>query len=339
MPVTKSATSSSTLPIISFSDFRDDDPAGKDRVAQEIGEACENVGFLYLTDHGVPQATIDRVFAASKEFFALPTEVKHDPRLRSSPEWNRGYQPFGVKQYANATSPDLNEVFKYQRELAFDDPDILDGTRVHRLNKWPDEKAISPQWRDTLLEYFGEMEKLSARLLHAFALALDLPESYFDKFYRKPITQMSLVHYPPQPPKTATDYGIRPHADDTSFTILAQDSVGGLQVQSGDEWIDARPIPGAFVINIGNVMARWTNDRFASTMHRVYNHTGKERYSAPFFAIPDFDTVIECLPGCLQPGESPKFPPMHVGQSLQQRFSSNWSGKNTTPDTVGAAKA
>jgi len=334
----QAAENNLTLPIISMATFNDDNPEGKALVARQIGEACEKVGFFYLVDHGVSQTTIDGMFAAAKEFFELPDEVKLDPQLRASPDWNRGYQPFGVKQYANATSPDLNEVFKYQRELPANDPDIVDGNRVHRLNKWPDAKKLSPRWRETMVAYFGEMERVSAQLLHAFSIALDLPESYFDKYYRNPITQMSLIHYPPQPPKTATDYGIRPHADDTSFTILAQDSVGGLQVQSGDKWINARPIPGSFVINIGNVMARWTNNRFASTMHRVYNHSGRERYSAPFFAIPDFDTVIECLPGCLEAGEAPKFPPMHVGNSLQKRFASNWAGQSPTPDTVSGVK-
>ncbi|GAB5097687.1 isopenicillin N synthase family dioxygenase [Caballeronia sp. HLA56] len=322
-----------SVPVISFADFKDDDSAGRMRVAQKIQEACEKVGFMYLSDHGVPQEKIDRLFGAAKEFFALPEAVKLDHDLQSTPEWNRGYQAFGAKQYANATSPDLNEAFKFQRELEANDPDIVDGNRVHRLNKWPNNTVVPAMWRLTLLDYFGEMEKLSGRLLRAFALALDLPEDHFAKYYRKPITQISLLHYPPQEPKLDTDYGIRPHTDDTSFTILAQDDVGGIQVQSGDKWVDARPIPGTFLINIGNMMARWTNDRFASTMHRVYNHSGKERYSAPFFAIPDFDTVVECLPNCVAPGEAPKFAPMHVGQSLQKRFSSNWTGQTATPDT------
>lgn len=227
----------------------------------------------------------------------------------------------------------MNEAFKFQHELDPTDPDIIDGKRIHRLNKWPSETVDPEAWRLTLLDYFGEMEKLSGRLLRAFALALELPENYFAQFYRKPITQISLLHYPPQKLRLETDYGIRPHTDDTSFTILAQDEVGGIQVQIGDQWIDARPIPGTFLINIGNVMARWTNDRFASTMHRVYNHTGRERYSAPFFAIPDFDAVVECLPNCVAPTEEPKFAPMHVGHSLQKRFSSNWAGKAATPDT------
>ncbi len=130
-------------------------------------------------------------------------------------------------------------------------------------------------FRRTVLDYFGEMEtRLSHALLRAFALALELKEDYFLASFRKPQTQLSLLHYPPQPPAAPEDeYGIRPHADATAFTILYQDEVGGLQVQGHDGgWIAATPIQGTYVINIGDMMARWTNDRFASTKHRVFNH-------------------------------------------------------------------
>jgi isopenicillin N synthase-like dioxygenase len=321
----KALLNSESVPVISFAGFQNGSPTLQKRIAKAIGEACERVGFFYLSDHGVPQEKIDRMFLSAEEFFALPESVKLDPRLRSTPNWNRGYQPMAAKQFEGATSPDLNEAFKFQRELPEGDPDLRAGDRVHRANKWPDTVAAPVQWRNGLLDYFSEMEHLNTQLLSAFAIALDLPASYFHAFYRKPITQIILLHYPPQESPRETDYGLRPHTDATSFTILAQDEVGGIQVRSGERWIDAKPIHGTFLINIGDMMARWTNDKFASTMHRVYNRTGRERYSAPFFAIPDFDAMIECLPSCLGPGEAPKYPPLHVGRSLQNRFASNWA--------------
>lgn len=319
------------VPVIDFRPFLHGGGSGKARVAEDVRLACESVGFFYLSGHGVPQAKIDAMFAASKLFFDQPEETKLDPGLRITPERNRGYQPLKSRVYGNAGAPDLNEGFKIQRELPPDDPDVLAGNRVHGLNRWP---ANLPGLREPLVDYFNAVEALGKKLLGAFALALELPETWFHAFYTKPLTQITYLHYPAQPPSDPADhYGIRPHTDETSFTILMQDNVGGFQLRYKDEWIDARPIPGTFLINIGDWMARWTNDRFASTMHRAYNRTGRERYSAPYFAIPDFDALIECLPSCQGPGNPPRYPPRHVGASITKRFTTNWD-KNSLGKTA-----
>jgi isopenicillin N synthase-like dioxygenase len=216
------------------------------------------------------------------------------------------------------------EAFKLQRELTAADPELLAGNRVHQRNRWPEGY---PEFRETLLDYFEELTRLSTHLLRGFALALEIDEDYFLGSYTKPLTQVSLLHYPAQPPTAPADeYGIRPHADATAFTILAQDEVGGLQVQGSTvDWIEARPIPGTFVVNIGDMMARWTNDRFASTKHRVLNRTGRERYSIPFFGIPDFEAVVDCLPTCCGPGRPAKYPPLKVGDFINRKNSTDWS--------------
>jgi isopenicillin N synthase-like dioxygenase len=310
------------IPLIDFAPFLAGEAVGKQRVTGAIRDACEQVGFLYLANHGVPQAKIDAVFEAAQRFFALPDERKMDPSLRVTPQRTRGYQPLFARHYANTDAPDVNEAFKYQHDYPADDPDIVAGNRFHQTNQWP---ADLPGWRETLLDYFAEMERLSERLLRAFALALELGEDWFLRFYRKPLTQVTLLHYPPQPNQAPErQYGIRPHADSTAFTVLAQDEVGGLQVESRDGWIDAPPIKGAYVINIGDMMARWTNDRFKSTPHRVINLTGRERYSVPYFAIPDFDAVVACLPSCGSPDNPPKYPPLHVGDSITRKFAADW---------------
>lgn len=321
------------IPLIDFGAFVDGASAGKRRAAAAIRDACEQIGFLYLTNHGVPREKIDAVFAAAHRFFALPPERKQDPAIRVTPQRTRGYQPLFARHYANTDAPDVNEAFKYQHEYPPDDPDIVAGNRFHQTNQWP---ATLPGWRETLLDYFDEMERLSDRLLRAFALALDLEEEWFLAFYRKPLTQVTLLHYPPQPPQAPErQYGIRPHADSTAFTVLAQDAVGGLQVESRKGgWIDAPPIDGAFVINIGDMMARWTNDRFKSTPHRVINLTGRERYSVPFFAIPDFDAVVECLPSCQGPDNPPKYPPLHVGDAITRKFATDWRREGEAAKTA-----
>jgi isopenicillin N synthase-like dioxygenase len=314
------------IPLIDFAPFLVGDAAARQRVADEIAAACETIGFLYLKNHGVPEAKIATIFEAARFFFALPEAVRMRPELLTSPSQTRGYMTLRARHYPSTGAPDEMEAFKVQLELPADDRDIVAGNRIHQLNRWPQGY---PEFRATVLDYFAEMTRLSTELLRAFALALDLPENYFLQFYRKPMTQLSLLHYPPQAPSAPEDeYGIRPHADATAFTILAQDEVGGLDVKgAADRWIRAVPIPGTYVINIGNMMARWTNDRFASTLHRVFNRTGRERYSVPFFGIPDFDAVVSCLPTCEGPENPAKYRPMHAGEFTVRKFSTDWTGQ------------
>jgi isopenicillin N synthase-like dioxygenase len=310
------------VPVIDFAAFLLGTAEGKARVAEAICAACEDTGFFYLFGHGIAQSQIDAIFAASRRFFALPLEERL--KLKLMPRQNRGYQPLGSRMYGDkADAPDLNESFKYQHELAPDDPDIRDGNRVHAANRWPENL---PGWRDTLIAYYDQMERLTDALLRGFALALDLPEDYFRGFYTKPLTQINLLHYPPHPSATpGRQFGLRPHSDTTAFTILAQGDVGGLQVEHDGVWIEAPPLPGTFVINIGDMMARWTNDRFASTPHRVINRSGLERYSVPFFAIPDFDAVVACLPSCAGPGRPAKYPPLRVGDFMLDSNAKDWN--------------
>ena len=310
------------VPVIDFAPFLGGMTAGRTGVGKAVRDACESTGFFYLAGHGIPLPAVAAIFAASRRFFTLPLEERLKVRL--TPRQNRGYQPLGSRMYRDqADAPDLNESFKYQHELPPNDPDILDGNRVHARNQWPDGL---PGWRETLLGYYGQMERLTGALLGAFALALDLAEDYFGAYYTKPLTQINLLHYPPHPPLTpGRQFGLRPHSDTTAFTILAQDDVGGLQVEHGGEWIEVPPLADAFVINIGDMMARWTNDRFASTPHRVINRSGLERYSVPFFAIPDFDAVVACLPSCTGPDWPPKYPPLRVGDFMQASNARDWN--------------
>lgn len=314
------------IPLVDFGPFLSGRAEQKRRVAREIADACESIGFLYLANHGVPAGKIDGTFQAARFFFDLPESVRMQERLLCTAQKTRGYMPLKARHYPGTGAPDLMEAFKVQQELPPDDPDIRAGDRIHQINRWPEGQ---PAFRRTVQDYFDEMTRLSANLLRAFAIALDLEESYFLQFFRKPLTQLSLIHYPPQPPTAPEDeYGVRPHADATAFTILAQDEVGGLQVQSPTGgWIAARPVPGTFVINIGDMMARWTNDRFASTKHRVFNRTGRERFSLPFFGIPDFDAVVTCLSTCRGPDNPPKYEPLHVGEFMRRKFSTDWTKK------------
>lgn len=324
MSATTLARPVETIPIIDFAPFLHGTRADKLSVAGQVRDACETIGFLYLHNHGVPESKIAATLAAARHFFALPDSVRMDPDILTTPTRTRGYMRLGSRHYAGTGAPDLMEAFKVQQQLPPDDPDIVAGGRGQELNLWPKGEDA---FRGTVLDYFDEMTRLSHGLLRAFALALELDEEYFLASFRKPQTQLSLLHYPPQPPAAPEDeYGIRPHADATAFTILYQDEVGGLQVQGvSGQWIAAPPIPGTYVINIGDMMARWTNDRFASTKHRVFNRTGRERYSLPFFGIPDYDAVVECLPTCRSADNPAKYPPLKVGDFIKRKNASDWT--------------
>ena len=307
------------IPVIAIAALRDGASAAQATAAAEIGAACREIGFLYVTDHGVPETKIEAVRDAARSFFALPREQLL--AIEATRDHYRGYLPMGARAYSGRA--DLIHSFKMQIELPPDDPDIMAGKPLHMPNKWPEGL---PGFRATLLDYYAEMEMLSHAIMRGFALALGQEAEFFRPFFRKPLTQLSLLHYPPQASDAPEDqFGIRPHTDTSAFTILGTDPVGGLQVRPlGQEWVAAPHIPGTYLINIGDMMARWTNDEFTSTPHRVINSTGQERISVPFFANPDYDAVVTCMPQCQSPDRPPRYPPQHVGNFIHSRFTAGW---------------
>ena len=311
----------SEIPVIDIHALGGHDAGELRNVADRLGRACEEVGFFYVRRHGVPEDLVDAVFGAARAFFSLPIEAK--TRIPATREHYRGYMAMLARTYGKNGYGDYSEAFKMNIDLAPDDPDVVAGKPLHQLNKWPEDL---PGFRETLLRYFDAMHALQARLLRAFALVLDTDEDFFQGKFTKPLTQLTLLHYPPQPADRPEDeFGLRPHTDTSAITILAQDETGGLDVyhRSG-EWIAAPCIPGTFLVNIGDMMQRWTNDRFVSTPHRVINRTGRARYSIPFFANPDYDAVVECVPSCASADRPARYPPLHVGSYVYNRFTSQW---------------
>lgn len=271
------------IPVIDFAAFAGGNPAERTRVAAAIGRACETVGFLYLANHGVAQRLIDATFAASRQFFEQPPAE----RMKSAAtlaHW-RGYVPSKLEGEGGGVGGAI-ETYRFMLDLPPDDPDVVAGKPLHLPNRWPDHL---PGFRRTVEDYIEAMLKLSLALRHAFAMALGLDEAYFDAFYRRPLFQLSLLHYRPPKSLRAEDLeiGAGEHRDTGAFTLLMQDATGGLEVARKDgEWIAAPPLAGAYVINIGDMMMRWTNGRFLSTPHRVVNRALQPRYSIPFFANP-----------------------------------------------------
>jgi isopenicillin N synthase-like dioxygenase len=285
-----------------------------------LRQACLNLGFFYVTGHGVPQDLIDGVFAASRRYFSLPDDDKMIDLIDS--RFKRGYMPHGLSQMPGY-APDLKESYELALDLPVDDPDVAQGRLLHGPNRWP---AAQPWLRDAAEPYFEATMALGRRLLTVFAVSLDLDADYFHQFCAKPMMHMRLFHYPPQPPGDSDLlFGVRPHSDLGMLTILNQDPIGGLELQKRDgEWIAAPYIPGTFVVNIGDLFRVWTNDLYISTPHRVLNRTGRERYSVPTFFCLDYDTEVACLPTCLAPGETAKYPPVKAGDYVASRLSRSY---------------
>ncbi len=297
------------------------DPAG---VAAKVAEACERVGFLYVTGHGVAPELIEAAFAQTRALFDLPLPAKEAWHIRTSSA-HRGYIPLYEENTDPGDTADRKEAFDLGRDLGPDDPDVRAGKPLHGPNTWPDP-ALLPAFRPTVEAYEAEMQRLARVLLRAFALGLALPEDWFEDKVDRPLSNLRLLHYPPQSGRIERrEMGCGAHTDYGCLTILAQDEVGGLQLlNSAGEWVDAPPLPGSFVVNIGDQMARWTNDRFKATFHRVVNLSGRERYSLPFFFDPNYDTRVETLPSCLAPGEAPRHEPVLAGEWLAHRLNASF---------------
>jgi isopenicillin N synthase-like dioxygenase len=317
----KKTAEAQSLPIIDFGPFLSGKSNERASIAFQIGAACEDVGFFYIVNHGVAADLIDRMFGQARSFFAQPLDKKM--AIPVTRDHYRGYvasRALGRGQYGK---PDLFEGFKMQLDLGPDDPDVRAGKPLHQPNKWP---ADLPVFRATANEYWDAMMGLSNQLLRAFALALGEDESAFLPFFRKPLAQLSLLHYVPEPDDAVESrFGINPHRDTGAFTILTQDNTGGLEVgRRAGGWIPAPSVDGAYLINIGDMIQRWTNDRFVSTPHRVINPARRDRMSIPFFANADFDAVVTCLPSCIEPGKPARYPPLDVGEFMVHRYSRNF---------------
>jgi len=310
------------IPIIDFGAMLGTDAAAKSAVAAQLRDAATTIGFFYIKNHGVPAAIIQALFDAGPAFFALPLDEKMKSHVSISTN-NSGYTPMLEENVNPAAKGDLHEAYDMAAELDADDPALAAGQGLYGVNIWPESL---PGFRAAMLDYHQHILALGRRLFQAFALALDLPETYFDPFITKPTRAQRIVYYPSQDGAIDEDQiGIGAHSDYECFTILAQHEVPALQVlNTAGEWIAAPPIPGTFVVNIGDQMARWSNDLFASTIHRAINTTGRARYSIPFFLGTNYDTLIDVLPGCVTPERPRKYEPVIAGDYVQGRFDATY---------------
>lgn len=308
----------SEVPLIDFAPFRTGNAQERAAVAAKIADACQQIGFFYITGHGVSDDLRRNIFAQARRFFAQSAEEK--AACQTSPDWNRGWIPSQIGSSLTRSSR-FFEQFRMQADLAQDDPDVLSGSPFYKPNRWP---AAMPEMAAICNAYYTEMERLSSDLLRVFALGLGLNEDRFQNVFRKALSQLSLHYYPLIPADAGVDVSnMVAHTDEGPLTILAQDETGGLEVKCRDgSWIAAPPIEGAFTINVGDMLMWWSNGRYISNLHRVRNRTGVERYTVPFFLNPDFDTIVEPVPELVPPGEQPVHAPVHVGRHLMRFYDS-----------------
>ena len=275
--------------------------AARQAVADKVAKACSDVGFFYAQNHPVPQNIIDKTFEAIARYFAQPEKVKMENHIHQRPDF-RGFEPLFETKLDPKTRGDMKESFL----AGFDETDGSQNlpfppvTDKRPRNNWP---ASNDAFRQTLTEYYNHLHTFSKQLLRIFALALNIEETFFDSIATFPMAFVRPLHYPPQEAADGNEPGIAAHTDFAAFTVLCQDTVEALEVlNKNGVWIPAPPIPRTFVINIADYLQLLTNHRFESTVHRVVNRTGKERYSIPFFFVFNEDAELEVLPSCKEDG-------------------------------------
>ncbi|HEV8032724.1 MAG TPA: 2-oxoglutarate and iron-dependent oxygenase domain-containing protein [Stellaceae bacterium] len=337
------AEAAAKIPVIDFGPLFAGEPGALARVAREVGYACENIGFFYALNHGVPEALIDRAFAASRHFHALPLEEKLELRLNEN---NIGYLPInasvqGASTVHKATRPNQNESFFISHDRGADHPDVIAGMPLRGRNQWP---ALLPDIREPMTTYFHALGAMCDRMLPVFAVALGMPADFFARFFtNEGHANLRFLHYPPQDPGEDNLFGQAPHTDNSFMTALARTDVPGLAVRlPSGEWFPPPVIPGTFLINLGNIMRRWSNDRFLSTPHGVLNDSGADRYSIAYFHSPNPDAVIECLPSCVSADNPAKYPPAVYRDLILAFYRANYfhqkGHKSSAAEMVQAAE-
>ncbi len=310
------------IPIIDLSGIRSGRRDDLERIGACIGAAARGLGFFAVKEHGIPEPLLAAVFAQSQTFFALPAPEKERLTVANSTSY-RGYVRFGAEKLDPGLAGDVKECFNAGPDLAAEDPDVLAGKPYHAVNQWPD----LPDFRSTMVAFHKAALELVVLLHRAIALDLGIDERYFDRYLSHAVGVLRLLHYPPHPGTFDGNlYGAGAHTDYGNLTLLAQDGTAGLEVRKRDGgWIEVPPTAGTFVCNIGDCLMRWTNDVYTSTPHRVVNRSGRERYSVAYFGDPNSDALVECLPSCLAPGETQKYPPISYAEYLRSRYDATYT--------------
>jgi isopenicillin N synthase-like dioxygenase len=285
----------SDVPVVDLAPAWSGDVARRRALADEIAEVCGRVGFMYVKNHRIAEDDVAAIFKTAADFHSLPLEAKMESSMaRNADAQGQGYLHGMSKGTGKNLTENLQEAFQFRRPLAENDPDLIAGKPLHGRIPWP--KAM-PDLKSRMMAYYERIDVLGYEMLNLFELALDLPDGALRQYFEKDMNSLRILHYPPQRPEDdGVHLGARAHTDTNAFTVLAQDDNGGLEIRNRDnDWVAVPPIEGTFVVNVGEVMKVWTDGIFSSTLHRVINRSGRERYSIPFFMYPSYDALIKPL--------------------------------------------
>ena len=312
------------IPIIDLGPAFAGEAGALEALGAEIRHACETVGFFYISNHGVEQDLIDRTFEQSRRFHALPLEEKRKLKLDA---YNVGYLEMNTSMQAHstvhkATKPNQNESFFITHDRPADHPDRSAGKPLRGGNYWP---GNLPGFRDGVMEYFQAVHALGDKMLPAFAVALGMEADFFAPLFSdENHATLRMLHYPPTRQED-NDFGQGPHTDNSFLTILARMEVPGLAIRlPSGEWVAPPLIPGTFLVNIGNIMRRMSNDRFLSTPHGVIVDGAADRYSLAYFHSPNPYRMIEVLPSCIDADNPPKYEAALYADLIMEFFSANY---------------
>ena len=311
------------LPIIDMATYRASEPDAKARLIAEIADKSRRLGFFYLVNHGVPESLLADQLEWSRRFFDLPQADKAALDFRNL-EVRRGYEPMASQTLQAGMPPDQKEGFTVGREPeASEAPSPFEGP-----NQWPAARPgfDATAFRRQMEAYREAMTGLGQDLCGLFAASLDLPEDYFAEALARPSVVVRLLRYPPQAQGAATDrLGCGAHTDWGLITILLQDDCGGLEIETEGRWIEASPVPGALIINLGDMVVRLTAGRYASNPHRVLNKApDRDRYSVATFFNPHAFYVVDCVPSCRPAagGPSPITFADHIQAMVEKTYAS-----------------
>lgn len=301
-------------------------------VAMDFASAYSQVGFGAIVNHGVDPLLVQRLFDASRAFHAQSLSQKMSVALDHN---HRGYIPINTSTDVNSVlaevkKPNQSESFMVMREDAPDSKPVVQGAYLAGANQWP----VLPDFKDSVVAYNNALSQLARQVLCVACIAMGVDERVLLRAFEYPTTWLRLLHYPPMSMQSPQDlYGSAPHTDFGAVTILAQHEVGGLQVMGTDNnWLDVPVIDGAFVVNIGDMLHRWSNGYFKSTPHRVINRSGLERYSCAFFYDPYVETIVAPLTDSFRGGETAKFEPLHYGEFLRSELEAAYQQHKTDSD-------
>lgn len=315
------------FPIVDIEKYFNSNKIEKDNYSQEVDAICRNSGFLAIKNHGIDQPVIEGIWNATERFFSLSSNKKNESKAPFD-GYPYGYLGPGKEALAASkgmnTPPDLKESFNggpILRPANITDSDALSFCYADTI--WPNSPV---EFKSAWIAYYQQMEILASKIMQLFATALRLEEKFFDPYIDQPISALRALNYPAQkkPPEIG-QLRAGAHSDYGSLTILLpeENSVGLEILTLSGQWELVPAIPNTFIINIGDLMARWTNDRWISTLHRVVNKGSiNKRQSLAYFHQPNWNAEIQCLSCCLQDGELPKYPPVKSGPYLMEKFKS-----------------